>query len=129
MNAAKHCFMLRAMKKHQFHVQALTPRTYRKTTVWSLFFAAIIVGSAAVLGRAAQNFRAALTDKPDVAIYLLLKDMEVGNTTLLRETETERDYLADTKDGPRLVKLKRGEKEWYVAETETLREGADPLAQ
>ena len=67
-----------------------------------------------------MNFKAALTDKPDVAIYLLLPDEELGNTTLLRESETERDYLADTKEGPKLVKLKKGEKEWFVSVVEKL---------
>jgi hypothetical protein len=55
-----------------------------------------------------------------VAIYLLMKDEEVGNTTLLRETPTERDYLADTKDGPQLVKMKKGPSEWYIEVSEPL---------
>lgn len=111
------------MKKTNFQVHALTPKTYRRTTLWSLIFAVIIVAGAAALGRAAHNFKAALTDKPDVAIYLLLENEQLGNTTLLRENETntERDYLADTKDGPKLVKMKKGEKEWYVDYVEQLR--------
>jgi hypothetical protein len=110
-------------KKHQFHVHALSPRGFRKTTFWSLLLAVLIVVSASALARATHNFGAALTDKPDVAIYILLKDQEVGSTTLLRESEDglERDYLADTKDGPKLVRLKKGETEWYVALTEPLK--------
>jgi hypothetical protein len=110
------------MKKHPFHVHALTPRTYRRTTLWSLVMAVMIVAAAAGLARATKNFRGALVDKPDIAIYLLLEDEELGNTTLLREAEGERDYLADTKDGPKIVKLKKGEKEWYVALVEALHE-------
>ena len=119
------------MKKHPFQVHAITPRTFRKTTIWSLVFAVIIVAGAAALGRAAHNFNAALTDKPDVAIYLLLQDEELGNTTLLRQNkeDTERDYLAETKDGPKLVKMKKGEKEWYVDYTEALYDGGDRDAQ
>ena len=110
------------MKKHTFHVHTLSTRGFRKTTLWSLMMAVLIVAAAAALGRAAHNFKAALTDKPDVAIYLLMQDEQLGNTTLLRESENERDYLAETKDGPKLVKLKKGGKEWYVAEEEALRQ-------
>lgn len=88
--------------------------------MWSVVLCIAIVVSAAFLGRATGNFKAALTDKPDVAIYLLLPDEGLGNTTLLRESETERDYLADTKDGPKLIKLKKGEKEWFVSVVEKL---------
>lgn len=80
----------------------------------------VVVIAAAALGRATHNFQAALTDKPDVAIYLLLPEEELGNTTLLRESDTERDYLADTKDGPKMIKLKKGETEWYVSLVEEL---------
>jgi hypothetical protein len=112
------------MKKSPFHVHALSPRTFRHAAMWSLMVAVLIVAAAAGLGRAAKNFRGALVVKPDVAIYLLLPEEGLGNTTLLRESEDglERDYLADTKDGPKLVKLKRGEEQWYVALTEELHE-------
>lgn len=76
--------------------------------------------AAAALGRATHNFSAALTDKPDVAIYVLLPDEGIRDTTLLRETEKERDYLAETKDGPKLIKLRRGEQEWFVSLIEEL---------
>lgn len=81
-----------------------------------------IVIAAAALGRATHNFSAALTDKPDVAIYLLLPDEGIRDTTLLRESELERDYLAETKDGPKLIKLRRGDKEWFVSLIEELHE-------
>jgi hypothetical protein len=110
------------MKKHPFHVHGLSARGFRRTTTWSLVTAMLIVAVAAALGRAAHNFKAALTDKPDVAIYLLLPNEDLGTTTLLREADTERDYLAETKDGPKLVKLKKGDKEWYVALEEPLHE-------
>lgn len=92
------------------------------TMGWAVVLSALIVLVAAGLGRAAINLKAALTDKPDIAIYLLLPDEEIGQTTLLREKENERDYLAETKDGPKLIKLKKGEEEWYVVEVEQLHE-------
>lgn len=82
----------------------------------------LIVVAASLLGRASYNFKAALTEKPDVAVYLLLPDEEIGYTTLLRETETQRDYLAETKDGQKLITLKKGEEEWFVSTVERLHE-------
>lgn len=107
----------------KFHIHSLSRRTYSHTVLWSIFLCLLIVVVAAALGRAANNFRAALTDKPDVAIYILLKDKELGNTTLLREGVNERDYLAETASGPILVRLKKGEEEWFVSFTEPLHDG------
>ena len=104
----------------KFHVHHLSKRGYVRTVWVAVTLSVLVIAAAAGLGRATKNFRAALTDKPDVAIYLLLPDEGLGNTTLLRESETERDYLAETKDGPKLVKLKKGEKEWYVSFIEPL---------
>ncbi len=82
----------------------------------------MIVVATSTIARAAHNFKAALTDKPDVAVYLLLPDAGLRQTTLLKETPTERDYLAETKDGPKLIRLKKGETQWYVSLMETLHE-------
>ena len=90
--------------------------------LWAVFCALVIVASASAFARASRNFAAALTDKPDLAVYLLLPDEEIGQSTLLREQDTERDYLAETKDGPKLVKLRKGEKEWFVSVVEPLHE-------
>lgn len=92
------------------------------TVVWAVVCCLAIVVGAAAFARASRNFAAALTEKPDLAIYLLLPEEEIGQSTLLREQETERDYLAETKDGPKLIKIKRGEKEWYVYRVEPLHE-------
>lgn len=92
------------------------------TMGWAVLLCALIIGLAATLGRATLNIKAALTDKPDIAIYLLLPEEEIGKTMLLREKDNERDYLAETKDGPKLIRLKKGERQWYVAEMQTLRE-------
>jgi hypothetical protein len=105
-----------------FHVHTLGPSGYRHTVLWATFSCLAIVASAAAFARASHNFAAALTDKPDLAIYLLLPDEGIGQSTLLREQDAERDYLAETKEGPKLVKLRKGEKEWYVSVVEDLRE-------
>jgi hypothetical protein len=107
---------------HSFHVHALSPSGYRRTVLWAVLCCLTIVAGASAFARASHNFAAALTDKPDLAIYLLLPEEQIGQSTLLREQETERDYLAETKDGPKLVKLKKGEKEWYVSHVENLHE-------
>lgn len=106
------------MKKFQPH-RASHP-VFRRTVMWSVMLCVLIVGAAAALARSSHNFKAALTDKPDLAIYLLLPDEGIANTTLLREEENERDYLADTKDGPKIIKLKKGPEQWYVALVENL---------
>jgi len=106
------------MKK--LHVHHLSQFMYRRVVIWSVILCVMIVGAVAALGRSAHNFKAALTDKPDLAIYLLLPEERITSTTLLRDGETERDYLAETKDGPKLIKLKKGPTQWYVAQTEIL---------
>jgi hypothetical protein len=107
----------------KFHVHSLSRRNYMRTVVWAFFLCFSIVICASLLGRATHNFKAALTEKPDVAIYLLLPDEELGQTTLLRETETVRDYLAETKDGQKLIKLdKNQDGMWEVALIERLHE-------
>lgn len=95
---------------------------FLSTVGWGLGASLVIVGMAAGLGRATLNLGAALTDKPDIAIYLLLPDEEIGKVEVLKEQENEVHYLADTKDGPKFVVLKKGEKEWYVSQVEKLHE-------
>lgn len=92
------------------------------TVLWAALCALTIVVAASAFARASRNFAAALTDKPDLAIYLLLPDEDIGQSTLLKEGDVERSYLADTKDGPKLITIKRGEKEWYVFRVEKLHE-------
>jgi hypothetical protein len=89
---------------------------------WALLLSCVIVAAAATLARASYNFKAALTDKPDIALYLLLPDEEIHDSRLIRDLETERHYFAETKDGPKLVILKKGEEVWFVASMEDLRE-------
>ncbi len=111
--------------KNTFHVHHLTSRKFSHTVAWAVGVSVAIVIGVAGLGRAAHNFQAALINKPDVAIYLLLPDEKLGKTTLIKanKEDTVRDYLAETPHGPMLVELKKTDK-WYVALTEQLHEGA-----
>lgn len=115
-------FLLYYFDMPTFHIHTLSHRGYRLTVLWAALCALSIVMAASAFARASHNFSAALTEKPDLAIYLLLPDEEIGYSTVLREGDVERDYLAETKDGPKLVKLKKGEKEWYVSLIEPLHE-------
>lgn len=98
---------------------------YSHTLVWAIGISLLIVGITAGLGRAALNLKAALTDKPDVGIYLLLPQEEISDVTVLREFDNERDYLIQTKEGPKFVKLLRVAGKWEVGEIEVLRGEVD----
>lgn len=93
---------------------------FRHTMFWALLLSCLIVGVAATLARASFNIAAALTLKPDIALYLLLPEEEIGWSTLLRDDGNIRDYLAHTKDGDKLIRLKRGENQWFVQFEENL---------
>ena len=97
-------------------------------SIWALLLSIGVVASAAALGRATRNFNAALVDKPDVAIYLLLPDENIGPTITLKTSDTERVYLAKTATSSLLVTLRKGPKEWYVASKERLHGGASSQA-
>jgi hypothetical protein len=97
------------------------------TVGWGLAASLIVVGMAAGIGRATMNLGAALTDNPDLAIYVLLPDEAIGKIEILREEENERHYQAETKEGTKLIILKKGESEWYVSHIESLLE--DPILE
>ena len=103
-------------------ISSISRKRYTHTMMWAVLLSALVVGLTATLGRAMGNVKAALTDKPDIAVYLLLKDEDVTSSVLLRSNDDERDYLVATKDGQKLVKLKKGEKEWFVASEERMHE-------
>ena len=106
------------------HISLLTRPRYLIVIGCSVAASLVVIVIAAGLARATLNLKAALTDKPDIGLYLLLPEEEITTSEFLREAEDgkERDYLAQTKDGPKLVKLKKGEKEWYVSVVEKLHE-------
>lgn len=93
------------------------------TVIVSVVASGIIVASAAGLGRAVHNIQGALSagGKTDIALYLLLPDEGITDVSLLRSGSVERHYLAETKDGPKLVKLVLREGRWAVSHVEPLR--------
>ena len=103
-------------------IQRISRLRFLNTITWAIVASGIVVAVAAGLARATLNINAALIEKPDIAIYPLLPEEKIHDVDLLRETGTQRDYLAETKDGLKLVILKKGEKEWYVEHMESLRE-------
>lgn len=104
-------------------IYRISRQRYLTTIAWAVLGSAFIVGIAAALGKATLNLHAALTDKPDIGIYVLLEDDGVTNAELLREREDQRDYLVETASGKELVKLKLNtDGEWYIAEREQLHE-------
>lgn len=105
-------------------IQDVSRGKFLRTVGLGIVASIIIVIAAAGIGRATVNLKGALTDKPDIAIYLLLPEEEIGKVELLSEQENERHYLAHTKTGPKFVILKKGEEEWYVSSVENLHEDA-----
>ena len=107
---------------NKIQVHRLSRRYYSHAVAWAVGLSMIIVILCAALARAAHNFKIALVEKPDIAIYLLLPEEKITTTKTLRVSATERDYLAQTKDGPKLVKLKKGKEQWYAALVEPMHE-------
>ncbi len=103
---------------HHYDFNEPEPRT---SITMGLITCILIVAAVAALGKAMVNLQAALVSKPDVGIYLLLADMELGETSLLRDMGDTRDYYADSKEGPLLVHLHREGGEWELAGYERLR--------
>ncbi len=105
---------------HKHLISHISRRSFTRTVIAAVVLCITIVATSAALARAAHNFKIALREKPDIAIYLLLPDEQITTTKVLREGEKERDYLAETKDGPKLVKLKKDNDQWYAALIEPL---------
>lgn len=96
---------------------------YMHTMIWAVLLSLLIVSLAATIGRATVNLRGALTaEDGSLAVMMLLPEEEIREVTLVKADADEQEFLAETKDGPKLIRLKRGEKEWLVREKITLRE-------
>jgi len=105
------------------HIQFLSKLRFTHTYSFALLISCLIVAIAATLARATLNVAGALLHKPDIAVLLLLPNEGIYDSTLLRTTDTERDYLIQTKTGPKLARLKKGETEWFVEEEVPLHQG------
>ena len=107
------------------HIHFDLPRhlTFAKTYGWALLLSLLVVAVTATLARATMNLAAALVEKPDIAVLLLLPDEGITRAKLLRTLPDERDYLLETKNGSEMARLKRGQEQWYVAEVVPLHGG------
>ena len=103
------------------NIKFFTRLRFTHAYFWAVLLSALIVGLAATLARASFNVTAALTEKPDIALYLLLPEEQISSSTMLRQKGNERDYLAQTKDGQKLIRLKKGPNNWFVELDEPLK--------
>ena len=91
--------------------------------MWALLLCSLIVGVAATIGRATVNLRGALTaDDSSLAVMLLLPDEGITHTTLIKANAEVQEVLADTKTGPKLIRMKRGPNQWFVSDEVNLHE-------
>lgn len=96
---------------------------YVHTITWAVLLSLFIVALAATLGRATVNLRGALTaEDGSLAVMLLLPEEQISEVTLVKASIDTQEFLVETKDGPKLIRLKRGETEWFVQDTVPLRE-------
>ena len=103
-------------------IRHVSPVRFKDTAVLALIAGATVIIIVSLAARANLNLKAAITDNPDLAIYVLLPEERIDEIELLRDQELERDYLVETKEGPKFVKLRKIGGEWRVAEVDPLRE-------
>ena len=111
-------FMAAFKKKKLLALADVSRFKFINTMGWAVVASSLIVAAAAYLGRATLNLKAALTDKPQVGIYLLLPD--ITSAELLRDRGELQDYLVYTNKGPELVQLEKFEGTWRVKSEEPL---------
>lgn len=96
---------------------------YAHTMIWALLLSSLIVAAAATIGRATVNLRGALTaEDASLAVMLLLPDENISQVTMIKAGSDTQEFLAETKTGPKLIRMKRGPTQWFVDEEITLRE-------
>ena len=105
------------------HISFLSPWRYSHTMGWAILMSLLIVGLAATLGRATINLRGALTaEDASLAVIMLLPNEHISNLTVIRAGAETQELLAETKDGPKLIRVRRVEGKWEVQEEIRLRE-------
>ncbi|MBI1813046.1 hypothetical protein HY285_04475 [Candidatus Peregrinibacteria bacterium] len=104
----------------------LSPKRFLHTVGFAVLVSALVVAVTATLGRAMLNLSGAVStdQQPDLSLFLLLqkKGEDIRQSTLLRTSETKRDYLVQTQRGPKIVELEKGSQRWYVKFEEALQE-------
>lgn len=103
-------------------IERISRWRYFSTILWAIGGSIAVVAVTAGLARATLNMKGALVEKPEIAVYILLPDLEITQVEVLREEEMQKDLLVHTKSGNYLVIMKKGEEQWYVAEQESLHE-------
>lgn len=91
--------------------------------IWALLSSCLIVAIAATLARATINLRGALTaDDASLAVMLLLPDENISDITMIKAGPDTEEFLAQTKEGPKLVRTQKENGTWHVQELIKLRE-------
>ncbi|MFA6259583.1 MAG: hypothetical protein WCX29_03160 [Candidatus Peribacteraceae bacterium] len=102
-------------------IHHLSQHRFREMSIWMILAATAIIVAFALLARASLNLHAALTDKPDLAMYILMPETRIQKIDLLRDHGKERDYLVTTATGSLFVKLQKSDGKWNIIEQEPLR--------
>jgi len=104
-------------------ISLASPRNFRIAVLWTLILGAAIVIIFTLIAKASLNVQGALTEKPDIAVLILLQEegVEGREAILLRDLGLERDYVVETATGSLFVKLHKNGGIWQIAESEPLR--------
>jgi hypothetical protein len=106
-------------------IHETSARTFRAVVILAVIAGTAVIIAFSLISRAQLNLKAALTDKPDIAVLLLMEEMgaEVTDSELLRDLGNERDYLVETSgSGTLFIKLRKAGEEWHIAEQTPLHE-------
>lgn len=105
------------------NIHTLSDWRYSHTVWWSLLLCTLIVALAATIGRATINLRSALVaEDATLAVMLLLPEEDISDLTMIRAGVDTQEFLAETKDGPKLIRVKKIDGKWKVQEEVELRE-------
>lgn len=107
----------------KFDFQLFSKFRYTHTVMWAILVSCLIVAIAATVGRATRNLKGALTaEDPTLAVFLLRPDDHITDVTILRANQSTVDVLADTESGPKWMRLRKGETQWFITDEEALKE-------
>lgn len=97
----------------------------KKATLWAFLLSLGILVFTGILARITLEITGSVINNPDLAVVVLMKEVEdVQYSTLLRESEFDRDYLVETTNTKWLVKLHKSSltEEWSIKSKQNLRE-------
>lgn len=97
----------------------------KKATFWAFSLSLGILIFTGVLARITLEITGSVVNNPDLAVVVLMKEVDdVQYSTLLRESEFDRDYLVETHTAKWLVKLHKSSvtDEWSIKSKQNLRE-------